>query len=1182
MRTNLAVESWWGTTRRPSVLVANPCHDLGPADNVTRVHRNNVTGTVFGQVVQFRDVHNTIHLDATHPLAPVLVDATVDLGDRKGVRVAPNLVLTTGADRAELRTVPGDGPYACVSTEQPESTLLWSVDRSPGAPVVNWRTGGVCGVFDATGAVQPLVEADALLEASRANTAWLDLLEPGQLAAGGWRHRGPALRHYLDAIAAADREHENPWARLAAPPLSRILLKRTASKRDTGEDEAAEVIPADRLTELPGAQVVAGPGAGKSSLVRNLTAEGARTWIEHGDGTYVPVPIRAEDLANGETLPDALARGVARAFSIAKLDHQELVALLKTEPLPGVWWLVLVDALDEVLAQDARERVIRRIGKYREGDTHRFLVTSRPLDPHELVPLADPRTTPTYWLELFSDDDLREFAVRYLSAKGQAVPEDGADDLLARIRRTKLANLAHVPLFATMLCGLYTEADGPDLPANQTQLYRRFIELQLRKLHQSEVMATLRGRVAGWGDEAEGAFVRFAGRLEDVLADIAHDALIGGVRLTPLEAALRWLGPTPVPEDTWTECVTDVLRLSGLFIQYGKRFDYLHHTFEEYFAAARIARDHPRPTVRKLFPRLKWPWPDDQIKVFLAAHWAEAGQPLEPVLSRLVRWPFAAGNVGFLAELAKHGLDLPGDVKRKAVRWLEAELGRTVDVGAWQDRAQWLHDIDAEHAVSVLRERALHGTRADEDRRFQALRFLIDVAPAVAVDVALEFFTDRRVGPHAQSAAADLLHRRDRTAWLALCGALAEAEDVEARLSAVWLLSAHRPEQAVEVAHGIVRSWRAGDEQRLRAARAAAKLDRVLGTDLVCRVIREAQSLPVGVCQEAMEVVAAHDLPRVTALCDELSADRSRDVDVRYAATFFLVDRAGRPSTLLTDLVVSRDFPPEKRVEVALRYRGHESARSILVDVVKSFHPDERRKLWAIEQLMVVAPGEAGTHLSALVRNEHQPAANREKAVTLAARHVRRDELVELYAVLAKSRSIDADDRLTYAVRALEADRSVGTGLVLAIASRSGEPPERRMRAAAALGRAGETQSEFTAHKSIAEDDGVPDGLRVKAALKARKAQKAEGAELVRRLARGRVRGRPRLRLIEVLDTREQVSMLERFVADDDEAAALRLDVAERLVLLDGAAGKRALTLLAGDRKVSSSIRTKARAAAER
>ncbi|NUT53422.1 MAG: hypothetical protein HOV94_39975 [Saccharothrix sp.] len=1145
------------------------------------MHRNNITaGTVYGPIIQVRDVHNNTYVgqpgpDASYRLYVALLDAMVDLGDRKGVRVAPGLVLTSGEGRPELRAAPGEGPSACVRPDQAEPFLLRTVDRSPGAPVLNLRTGAVCGVLDVRGHVQPLTAVDAVdavAEASRTNTAWLDLLDRDQLAAGGWRHLGPSLRLYLDAIATADREHENPWARHSAPPLSRIHLKRKATKRDSGEEEPADLIAADRLTRFPGAQVVAGPGAGKSSLVRNLAAESARRWIEHGEGEFVPVPITAEDLARGGTLSDALARGVARAFGVV-LSHEQLVALVTDEPLPGVPWLVLVDGLDEVLAPDVRERVIRQIREHREHRTHRFLVTSRPLDPHELVPLVDRETSPTYWLELFSDADLREFAVRYLREEAHPDPEAAADDLLARVGRTKLAKLAHVPLFATMLCYLHTETGGGRLPANQTQLYRQFVTLQLDKLHTSEVMANLRGRVAGWGGEAEAAFVRFAGGLTDALADIAHDALVGGVRSTPLASAVRWLGPTPVAERTWEECVTDVLRLSGLFIQYGKRFDYLHHTFEEYFAAARIARDHPVPTSRKLFPRLRWPWPDAQVKVFLAAHWAEEGHDLGPVLRRLLWWPYAAGNVGFLAELVNHGVALPEDVARKAVRWLDAELRRTSDSAAWQDRAQWLHDLDPQHAVAALRKAVSSRAMGDDDR-FRALRFLIDVAPADAVGAARDFFADRRVGAQALSIAADLLHRRDPAAGMELFTALADAEDVDVQFRALLLLARRGPEQALDVAGRIVTGEKSDDRQRFDAAREALDLDRGRGLDLMCRVLVEAKSAKV--CTDAMQVVAAHDLPRLTSVCEELSADTTRHAEARYAAASYLVDHGGRPATLLVDLVADRGFPPEKRVEAALRAPGHAAARRVLVDVVESMPGNHPKKLWAVEQLLSVAPRAAAPHLESLVREPGQKSSTRLRAVKLASGHLSDAEVVRLYAVLVKSTSIGAHHRLSAALAAMAVDGVTGTRLVVTLAEDRGVPVDQRMKAAAALGRAGEHRAEFTACEAIAHDDTVADAVRVKAALRALDARPTEGAALVRDLAGNRVRGRTRLQLIEALGTRDRVELMRRFAADGQEQAALRLDVAERLLALDAAAGRRALAELADDRKLPSSVRTRA------
>lgn len=643
------------------------------------------------------------------------------------------------------------------------------------------------------------------------------------------------------------------------------------------------------------------------------------------------------------------------------------------------------------------------------------------------------------------------------------------------------------------------------------------------------------------------------------------------------ELLRRRLGPTTVTEQVWEEGLGEVLRLSGLFVQSGKHFDYLHKTFQEYFAAARLARDHGRPTVRKLFPRARWPWPDTQIRVFLAARWAEADHDLGPVLRTLLWWPYTASNVGFLAELVNHGVPLPEDVARKASRWLEATLSTTAGGAAWQERARWFHDIDPVGAVTALRLMVLDRTKG-QDGKFEALRFLIDVVPADVIDLALVFLSHHRVGARAKLTVGSLLYRRDPAAGMALFNALADAEDGEARFLALLFLAPHAPERALDVARRIVTATDMTDDQRFSAAREAARLDYPRGTDLMCDVIRLAVSDPIR--EAAMEFVRTADQDRLTALCEELSADKTGNPDLRFATTMYLVKRLGRPTSRLTDLVADRDFPPEKRVTAAL-VDGGGAAKRILKDVVESFAEDDRRRLWAIEQLMVVSTREAAQYLAALVRNERQKPPARLQAVMLISKHVPLAELMQLFAVLVKSPTLSDDDRLTAAKKAMTVERGEGKKLVLSIAENRAVARDLRMKAAAALGKAGERQAEFAAYRAIAVDDALPDTFCINAAIAARRALRAEGDVLISSLVRTRMRGKPRMELIDALNERNQSVLLEQFAGDAGETSALRFAAAKRLLAVDPAMGKRAMARLADDRKMPDRLRAQAREASE-
>ncbi len=227
----------------------------------------------------------------------------------------------------------------------------------------------------------------------------MDLLNDEQVSMCGLRSPGPTLRQYLEAVEKADARH--PYAVLlpvaAPPPLSKVYLAQQLAD-DESEDTGVERIESVELTQLAGAQVIGGPGAGKSSLVQHLAAEEARRWLHQGRrGGTVPVPLHASALVRHRGLPEQLADGVVAMLDTTfTLDATSLTAMLSAEPLPGVPWLVLVDGLDEIVDLTDRRVVMDRIRRHREDSRYRFLVTSRPLPSLPLARGSDATRYPTY------------------------------------------------------------------------------------------------------------------------------------------------------------------------------------------------------------------------------------------------------------------------------------------------------------------------------------------------------------------------------------------------------------------------------------------------------------------------------------------------------------------------------------------------------------------------------------------------------------------------------------------------------------------------------------------------------------------------------------------------------------------------------------------------------------------
>ncbi|NKE61320.1 hypothetical protein FXN61_32965 [Lentzea sp. PSKA42] len=503
----------------------------------------------------------------TRALNDVTVRFTSPAGTGLGVRVSTNLVLTLAAlvpnadplpDNPELvlvERVPDDELFACVGAKQAAEPFSTVLERVPGSPVLNQLTGAVCAIVVGPDRTTP-IPGLALTPDQR----WLDLLDSDQIAAGGWRHLRPVLRRYLRAVRLLGEQHEYERAGDVAPDLRTIYLERLAeNSADDEESGLPDRIDADQLlTDHPNSQIIAEPGAGKSSLVRHYAAQSAAMWLEHGTGTVVPVPITANAFSRGRLLPEVLADGVQPDLDLAR---PHLVGLFGDEPLPGVRWLILVDGLDEVVDPAQRTAVLRRIRQFRKVPKYRIALTSRHLGPADIARLDEDRC-PTYVLTPFDDEDLDRFVSTWLG--GQRRPASEAADLVARLRHSKLDELVYVPLIATMVCALHCSSPDAELPRDQTELYRRFVEWQLSKLSQHDIGARLRQWQARSGVTAEQAVAGLRDRLEPLLCAVAHDLVTISPRPDVLESAAAR------HPDTAREAVAEALRLSGLVCHAGK------------------------------------------------------------------------------------------------------------------------------------------------------------------------------------------------------------------------------------------------------------------------------------------------------------------------------------------------------------------------------------------------------------------------------------------------------------------------------------------------------------------------------------------------------------------------------------------------------------------------------------
>ncbi|MFD7645803.1 hypothetical protein ACFV4P_34755, partial [Kitasatospora sp. NPDC059795] len=440
---------------------------------------------------------------------------------------------------------------------------------------------------------------DQLLDALRiAGNQWKEMHALREQADS----RVQRLAHYLAAAEGAVRDH--PYAGALpgiVPPLATVYVRQLARQEDPAvEDSASEARigvvagprpAAELLSQAETCVVVAGPGGGKSSLLRTYLANVVKGWQAGNVGPVLAVLVPASALL-GVPLAEALARH-ANA-DLAGLIERLPIELFAKRPHPRARWLVLVDSLDEITDAQARHSVLRTISAVANGlqaDQYRFVVATRPLPLAELNLLG--RDTPHFQLEPFNRDDLHHVARAWFQAMDLPAPDATASRFLAAVDNANLAELARVPLMATMLCQLQANAPQQALPTTRGAVYDNFTALLHKRQYAPGARDVLRADLDGYGPGVTARAEDTLDHLPELIGHLATARFTGDTRptLDILRDHPHTRRPARVPDDEWNDFLTAALCRSGLITRSASDFAFLHQTLLEHQAALHATRD---------------------------------------------------------------------------------------------------------------------------------------------------------------------------------------------------------------------------------------------------------------------------------------------------------------------------------------------------------------------------------------------------------------------------------------------------------------------------------------------------------------------------------------------------------------------------------------------------------------
>ncbi|MEU4159246.1 HD domain-containing protein [Actinoplanes sp. NPDC026670] len=629
-----------------------------------------------------------------------------------------------------------------------------------GSPVLNLRTGAVCGMLitsDHAGSAHMLSAAQLLECCPDARQArdlhatlrrpWLATLTDQQLLRGGWSYPCSQLRAYLEAAQrAADRHPYREFSlptvsgRTRMPPLSRVYVHQSAASR-TGKPAGRRPtvpapVPAAQIFDQDGDFLLTGPaGSGKSSLLRMAALESIRRWQRDGD-TVVPVRVQAQDLLGDMPLPEAIAVAVTADLATVGSDRRWPADFFLRRPLPAVAWLVLIDGFDEIVDGRHRQTVLDKIAGFRAGTdgSHRFVIATRPLPG---LHFADDWPVQTYRLLPLTDRQFRRFATGWLAWLGVESPAESADRLLVQLVERGQDRFCRLPLVTMMTCHLYARHPGGLLPSSDVEVYRRFVALFNDRFFESGIRTDLTGLAQPYGDLAVAAVDRLVAESGVLLRTLAWAHR--GEPDIRLGAAAIWhtrlIRPSHLSTTLWDQIVRGALRRSGLLIEHDDDFMFLHESIAEFLAADHVA-DHDelsRHEFAALLPdragdwdaaRAAWQHP---FARFLAHHWRNRPD-LDAALRRAVRHG-GLDACAFIAALSTDGITLSPRLRRMATSRLRRLARGPGDPARARTAAEITVVVDPMTARRTLADLATSRHSPTPDRHWAIRRLALLLEP---------------------------------------------------------------------------------------------------------------------------------------------------------------------------------------------------------------------------------------------------------------------------------------------------------------------------------------------------------------------------------------------------------------------------------------------------------------------
>lgn len=305
-------------------------------------------------------------------------------------------------------------------------------------------------------------------------------------------------------------------------------------------------------------------GSGKTTGLLQIVYQTARAALEKGDIDYVPVVVKASDIA--ANLPDELS---------LYLEERSRELSLQRKPIFGHKDLTagrvcaFIDGLDEIANPDGRKKVAQLAATFSANFPKcLIIVTSR---PYEF--LAEIEALETFErLSLLPLTWKSAEKILDLARKGKEVETATIKEAVNRLARTQGFSLT--PLMISIYAST-ANFDLRDVPPNITELFKRFTEQMLGRWDEQKGLTNLQRPLVK----------------DFALCSLAHQMQvehITSISKSRAETIIREKLKETGHDDDGKALFQEVLDRSNLFRDLGNEVAFRHHMFQEFFAGRGI------------------------------------------------------------------------------------------------------------------------------------------------------------------------------------------------------------------------------------------------------------------------------------------------------------------------------------------------------------------------------------------------------------------------------------------------------------------------------------------------------------------------------------------------------------------------------------------------------------------